>query len=58
MTVVDLSAFEIEFQVAETYAREIKPGMTADITLDGRAARRHSSPRSRPKCARARSRAA
>src|SRR5262249_13911859 len=25
-----------EFQVAETYARDIKPGMTADITLDGR----------------------
>ena len=36
MTVVDLSAFEIEFQVAETYAGDIKPGMTADITLDGR----------------------
>lgn len=36
ITVVDLSAFEIEFQVAETYARDIKPGMTADITLDGR----------------------
>jgi HlyD family secretion protein len=39
LTVVDLSAFEIEFQVAETYAREIKPGMTAEITLDGK---RHS----------------
>jgi HlyD family secretion protein len=36
ITVVDLSAFEIEFQVAETYARDIKAGMTADITLDGR----------------------
>ncbi len=36
LTVVDLSAFEIEFQVAETYAQDIKPGMTADITLDGR----------------------
>jgi HlyD family secretion protein len=36
MTVVDLSAFEIEFQVAETYAGEIKPGMHADITLEGR----------------------
>lgn len=36
VTVVDLSAFEIEFQVAETYARDIKSGMTADITLDGR----------------------
>jgi HlyD family secretion protein len=36
VTVVDLTAFEIEFQVAETYAGEIKPGMLADITLDGR----------------------
>ena len=36
ITVVDLTAFEIEFQVAETYAGDIKPGMTADITLDGR----------------------
>jgi HlyD family secretion protein len=36
LTVVDLSAFEIEFQVAETYAREIKPGMAAEITLDGK----------------------
>jgi HlyD family secretion protein len=36
ITVVDLSAFEIEFQVAETYAGDIKPGMHADITVDGR----------------------
>jgi HlyD family secretion protein len=36
MTVVDLSAFEIEFQVAESYAGDIKPGMRADITLEGR----------------------
>jgi HlyD family secretion protein len=36
LTVVDLSAFEIEFQVAETYAGDIKPGMSADITVDGR----------------------
>jgi HlyD family secretion protein len=36
ITVVDLTAFEIEFQVAETYAGEIKSGMLADITLDGR----------------------
>ena len=36
LTVVDLSAFEIEFQVAETYAGEIKPGMRADITVEGR----------------------
>lgn len=36
LTVVDLSEFEIEFQVAEIYAREIKPGMHAEITLGGR----------------------
>ena len=36
ITVVDLTAFEIEFQIAESYAGDIKPGMTADITLDGR----------------------
>lgn len=36
LTVVDLSAFEIEVQVAESYAREIRPGMSAEITLDGR----------------------
>ena len=36
ITVVDLTAFEIEFQVAETYAGDIKAGMMADITLDGR----------------------
>lgn len=35
LTVVDLSAFEIEFQVAESYAGAIKPGMTAEITLAG-----------------------
>jgi len=35
LTVVDLSAFEVEFQVAETYAGEIKPGMSAEITLEG-----------------------
>jgi HlyD family secretion protein len=35
LTVVDLSVFEIEFQVAETYAGEIKPGMSAEITLEG-----------------------
>jgi HlyD family secretion protein len=37
LTVVDLTAFEIEFQVAETYASDIKPGMTADINLGGHA---------------------
>ena len=36
VTVVDLSAFELEFQVAETYARDIKSGMSAEITLNGR----------------------
>jgi HlyD family secretion protein len=36
LTVVDLTAFEIEFKVAETYAREIKPGMPAQLTLDNR----------------------
>lgn len=35
LTVVDLSAFEIEFQVADVYSRDIKPGMEAFITLDG-----------------------
>jgi HlyD family secretion protein len=36
LTVVDLSAFEIEFQVAESYASQIKIGMPAEITLGGR----------------------
>jgi HlyD family secretion protein len=36
LTVVDLTAFEIEFQVAETYAGAIRPGMGAEITLEGR----------------------
>jgi HlyD family secretion protein len=36
VTVVDFSALELEFQVAESYANEIKPGMSAEITLDGR----------------------
>jgi HlyD family secretion protein len=36
VTVVDLSALEVEFQVAESYASEIKPAMAAEITLDGR----------------------
>lgn len=36
LTVVDLSAFEIEFQVAESYAGEIHPGMAAQITLEGK----------------------
>lgn len=37
LTVVDLSAFEVEFQVADVYARDIKPGMAAEISLDGQA---------------------
>ncbi len=36
LTVVDLTAFEIEFQVAESYAGAIKPGMNAEITIGGR----------------------
>jgi len=36
LTVVDLSAFEVEFQVADVYARDIKAGMGAEISLDGR----------------------
>jgi HlyD family secretion protein len=36
VTVVDLTALEIEFQVAESYANEIRAGMSAEITLDGR----------------------
>jgi HlyD family secretion protein len=36
LTVVDLSAFEIEFAVAESYASQIKPGMDAQISLGGR----------------------
>jgi HlyD family secretion protein len=35
LTVVDLSVFEIEFQVAETYAVDIRSGMAADISLGG-----------------------
>ncbi len=36
VTVVDLSALEIEFQVSESYANEIRSGMNAELTLDGR----------------------
>jgi HlyD family secretion protein len=36
LTVVDLSALELEFHVAETYAGDIRPGMAAEITLGGR----------------------
>ena len=36
VTVVDLTALEIEFQVSESYANEIRSGMAAEIALDGR----------------------
>ena len=36
LTVVDLTVFEVEFQVADVYARDIKAGMDAEISLDGR----------------------
>ena len=36
ITVVDLSALEVEFRVAESYAGDIKPGVPAEITLGGR----------------------
>ena len=35
VTVIDLSALAIEFQVAESFANGIKPGLPTDITLDG-----------------------
>ncbi|HXS28686.1 MAG TPA: HlyD family efflux transporter periplasmic adaptor subunit [Steroidobacteraceae bacterium] len=35
LTVVDLTALEIEFRVAESYASDIRAGMGADITLGG-----------------------
>src|SRR3569833_1353790 len=37
ITVVDLTNFEIEFKVAESFAGDIKPRMVADITLGGQA---------------------
>jgi HlyD family secretion protein len=36
ITVVDLSALEIEFRVAETYAGTIAPGMQADVSFGGK----------------------
>ncbi len=35
ITVVDLSALELEFHVGESYASDIKAGMAADIALGG-----------------------
>ena len=37
LTVVDLSALEIEFRVAETYAGTIAPGMPAEVSFGGKA---------------------
>jgi len=36
LTVVDLTAFEVEFHVAESYAGDIKSNMAVQITLGGR----------------------
>jgi len=36
LTVVDLSALEIEFRVAETYAGTIGPGMASDVSFGGK----------------------
>ena len=36
MTVIDLSAFEIEISIPETFADDIQPGTSAEITLEGR----------------------
>jgi HlyD family secretion protein len=36
LTVVDLSALEVEIRVAESFARDLKPGMTADLEGGGR----------------------
>ncbi len=55
ITVVDLSAFEIEFQVAESYAGDIKAGMAAADHARGARHCQASSPRSPPRCGRTRS---
>jgi HlyD family secretion protein len=36
LTVVDMSALEVEIKVAENLARDLRPGMTADLEVDGR----------------------
>jgi HlyD family secretion protein len=36
LTVVDLSALEIEFRVAESYAGTIAPGMASDVSFGGK----------------------
>jgi HlyD family secretion protein len=38
VTVVDLSVLEIEFQVAEVYAGDVRSGMQAEVTVEGRTA--------------------
>jgi HlyD family secretion protein len=53
LTVVDLTAFEVEFQVADVYARDIKAGMEARSRSTATSTRA-SSRASRRKCARAR----
>ena len=35
LTVVDLSALEVEIKVPETFAHDLKPGMSGDISGDG-----------------------
>jgi HlyD family secretion protein len=36
VTVVDLSALEVEIKIAESFARDLKPGMAADMEGDGK----------------------
>jgi HlyD family secretion protein len=36
LTVVDLSALEVEIKVAESFARDLKPGMAADLEGSGK----------------------
>ena len=36
LTVVDLSALEVEIKVTESLARDLRPGMSADLEGDGR----------------------
>jgi HlyD family secretion protein len=36
ITVVDLSALEVEIKIAESFARDLKPGMAADLEGGGR----------------------
>jgi HlyD family secretion protein len=36
LTVVDLSALEVEIKIPESFARDLRPGMTANLEGDGR----------------------